>query len=73
MGVRLAEVISANKTVETLELWETDLLVANNAKQWGESLIQNKTLTRLDSTLAHGIISELKLATKDRTPMLVFS
>ena len=71
LGVRLAEVIAANNTIETLWLCRTGLLIENNAKKWGESLMQNNTLTTL---YLHGVVdditSELKRATKDRTPEL---
>ena len=38
LGVQLAEVISTNTTIETLYLWNINLLVVNNANRWGESL-----------------------------------
>ena len=36
LGVRMAEVISANVTIEKIWLWNTYFLVVNNVNPWGE-------------------------------------
>ena len=46
LGVRLAEVIAANNSIEELRVWYTKLMVANNVKQWGEVFMRNNTLTK---------------------------
>merc|ERR1740124_1539407 len=70
-GVRLAKVLAANTTIKSLNLWSTDLIRSDNVVQWGDALMENKTLTRLALMGVDGEIEEkLRTKIKDRTPNL---
>jgi len=43
-GVRLAKVLASNTTIERLELLRTDLVGPENVVEWGDALVQNRTL-----------------------------
>jgi len=71
IGVKLAEVMASDNTIEDLWLWNTDLLVSNNAKQWGDALVKNTTLSCLRlSGVEDDIQSDLKTISKNRIPKL---
>ena len=70
-GLRLAEVIASHTSIKQLNLCDTDLIGTDNVEQWGDALLQNKTLTKfsLDRTTKE-IKEQLKEKTKDRSPKL---
>lgn len=43
----LAQILSTNTTIETLELMFTDLIGINNVEKWGDALMKNNILTQL--------------------------
>merc|ERR1712008_293356 len=51
VGLRLAEILSTNTTIERLHLWNTDLIGTENVEQWGDALMKNDTMTELDLKL----------------------
>jgi len=67
LGVRLADVLSTNNTITSLNLQSTDLLVSANVKEWEIALNKNTTLTTL---LQDNFSKELSDATSGRTPYL---
>jgi len=70
-GARLADAIASNTTLTELELWRTDLLVAENVEEWAAALMKNSTLTELWLDGVEDDVKEkLKKATKSRTPKL---
>merc|ERR1740136_180867 len=70
-GVQLAKVLAANTTIKSLNLWSTDLIRSDNVVQWGDALIENKTLTRFALVGVDGEkMEKLRTKTKDRTPTL---
>jgi len=67
VGVRLAKMISTNTTIKKLELYDTDLIGADNAEQWGDALMKNVTLTKLSLRgVGYEILDKLKAETKNR-------
>jgi len=71
-GVRLAKVLSANTTIKILFLYDTDLIGIDNVVQWGDTLIENKTLTYLSlAGVDEEIKWKLRTKIKDRTPNLI--
>ena len=72
-GVRLAEVLASNTTIETIELEETNLIDEENQEQWGDALLQNTTITRLSlEGIESDVFEYLKAKTADRSPPLEF-
>jgi len=51
VGLRLAEILSTNTTIERLHLWNTDLIGTENVEQWGDALMKNDTMTELNLKL----------------------
>jgi len=43
-GVRLAKVLATNTTIKRLWLINTDLIGTDNVVEWGDALMENKTL-----------------------------
>ena len=69
-GVRLAEVLASNNTIETLDLYRTQLIDKNNKEQWGNALLENKMITKLCGGIKWDVVEYLKAKTADRTPTL---
>jgi len=67
LGIRLAEVISTNNTITSLNVQSTKLLVSTNVKEWENALMKNTTLTTL---LQDSFSQELSDATRERKPHL---
>ena len=86
--MRLAKVLATNTTITSLILNETDLIWLDNVVEWGDALMENKTLTFLNyNPLSYGdcmkdwslhrvedeIKEKLRTKTKGRTPSLHIS
>jgi len=70
-GVRLANVLATNTTMTTLNLQWTDLIGSDIVVEWGDALMENKTLTTCYLTgVDYEIEEKLRTKTKDRTPSL---
>jgi len=70
-GVRLAKVLATNTTITFLRLGDTDLIGSDNVVEWGDALMENKTLAMLGMLgLDEEIKAKLRTRTKDRTPNL---
>lgn len=70
-GAWLAHLLASNKNIKSLVLSETDLVGFNNMNQWGDALMENKTLTFLSMRgVGVHIKDVLKRMTKGRTPKL---
>jgi len=70
-SVRLAEVLASNITIETLTLNRTNLIDENNKEQWGNALLQNKTITKLYcGDVNSDVVEYLKANTAYRSPTL---
>jgi len=66
-GVWIANMMSTNTTIKTLELRDTDLMGADNIEQWGDSLMTNNTLTDLEGKgFEDEIIEQLRTITENR-------
>merc|ERR1712086_1136363 len=71
VGVRLAEVLASNTTIETLGLTNTNLIDEENKEQWGDALLQNTTITYLRLWgVESDVVEYLKATTADRSPPL---
>jgi len=70
-GLRLAEILSWNTTIELIRL-PAGLVGVKNVEKWGNALMENKTLTTFyySGKLRDEIVDELKTKTKDRKPKL---
>jgi len=72
VGARLAKVLAVNTTIKQLVLDSRYLFGSDNVVQWGDALMENKTLTDLSLWGVNAeIYEELRTKTKDRTPELV--
>jgi len=68
VGVRLAKALAVNTTIKQLVLDSKDLFGSDNVLQWGDALMENKTLTDLSLWgVKAEIHEELRTKTKDRT------
>jgi len=70
-GLRLAGILSCNTTIDYIVL-PAGLIGAKNVEEWGNALMENKTLTRFeyDGELGDEIVDELQTKTEDREPKL---
>ena len=71
-GLRLAEILSCNTTIEDITL-PAGLIGAKNVEEWGNTLMENKTLTEFvyDGELGDDIVDELNKKTEDRETKLL--
>jgi len=73
IGLRLAKIMSASTTIETLGLGRTDFIGADNVEQWGDAFMENNTLTKLMlNGVGNDIVDKLKTKTKNRALKLKF-
>jgi len=71
-GMRLADAMATNNSIETLYLLDTDFLLMDNVEQWGVALTTNKTIETLNLEWVEAeVVEKLKGITKDNPKLKI--